>query len=673
MAPRLLIFSVLPLLASPLSCLTAAGAPADYWVLLKASGCANNTQPQCSYFFFYDPDAPPAASGASLNASLSLVLGSNALGATLSALATSRVAGNVGVFHWSDDPPERFLPLPTTAGAFNAHSKGVLAADVDGGFWLTHSWPEFPDTSIFGGGWGIGNASTIYGQSFLCVSLPLGAVEAVARALLAMEPRGYDSAVPLALRGTLPSLFALATGERNRSAPLPRVTTVATPRARNFTHVSKNGAWGGELYSGAVLPALGGRAAGDLWVETWRRSPALGSICNAQNGSVFNVDSLTVAEPGVGAAEQRYTTDHSKWAVAVCAELSARGNGTGSARGEACAAAPAFRPWVCVGDINMMSSQSLRGGGTVCFDHGRELWGRLVEGVSATSGCRDGTLTPSSSPTVSPSNSVLPSVTPSLTGTLSGTPSQSATPTATLSTGASPTCTPTQSQSQTGSGSGTQSGTLSGTPSLTGTLSGTPSRSATPTATLSSGASPTGAPTRSQSQTGRGSGAQSGTLGGAPSLTGTLSGTPSRSATPTATLSSGASPTGAPTPSPTATLSAGASPSATPSRVGGAGVTSVSATIMDSTTASTAVAAAGGAVALLVLGVGTGLALRWRQRDRARAKLLGRSHISHGALLPRSTSWRERHRRGVQWSVRGLRVPAALATANPAAPLPQPL
>jgi hypothetical protein len=94
---------------------------------------------------------------------------------------------------------------------------------------------------------------------------------------------------------------------------------------------------------------------------------------------------------------------------------------------------------------------------------------------------------------------------------------------------------------------------------------------------------------------------------------------------------------------------------------------------MDSTTASTAVAAAGGAVALLVLGVGTGLALRWRQRDRARAKLLGRSHISHGALLPRSTSWRERHRRGVQWSVRGLRVPAALATANPAAPLPQPL
>lgn len=433
--------------AAALSCLTARGDPADWFFMLKAAGCNSNSSRDCTWHFLFDPASPPTSVGA-LNASASL-LDPNPLGATLAALGAARLSPTSApaFIHWSDDPPTRFGPFSVRAGATDGHAKGVLAADAGGGFWLTHSWPEFPDTGRAGAAvWrfpeGNPDAATTYGQSFLCVSLPLAGVDAVARALLAMEPLTYDAGVPPELSGALPAMAALARGERNRSAPLPSVVTVRSPAGRSFTHVSKNGAWGGELYGGAVAPALGvaGRGAG-LWVETWRRG-ALNSSCNASGASVLNVKALSVTEGGAPAPlTQSFTTDHSKWAISVCGALAARGNGTGSARGAACTGAPGFAPWVCVGDINMMASQARRGGGTVCFDHAQELWGRLAEGVAAADVCppptadpptptaplESATSSPSAAPTPSPSPSPSPSPTPLPT------PSPTPTPTGTRS------------------------------------------------------------------------------------------------------------------------------------------------------------------------------------------------------------------------------------------------
>ena len=376
----LLLLSAAP--GASLSCLDSAGGAVDYWFGLKSSGCANTSSPLCSFYASFPPAFP---SSGSLPFSSSLAGAASALGATLSALAAARLSNSTAALHWNDAPPPRFLPLPSTVGSFNAHSKGILAADGGGGMWLTHSWPEFADVPAFAPAWGIGEASTTNGQSFLCVSLPLPQVERLAAALLRMEPRVYDAVVPLNLRSALPALSALAGGARNKSFPLPTVTALTSAGGLGFLHVSKNGAWGGELYSEAVLPALN---ATGLWVETWRRPPMLGTICGA-NGSAINVMSLNVTEgSGARPALQSYTTDHSKWAVSVCPALAEAGAGFAADGSRGPGACPAdFKRWVCVGDINMMTSQNSRGGGTVCFDHSPDLWAALVGAVAAVDTC----------------------------------------------------------------------------------------------------------------------------------------------------------------------------------------------------------------------------------------------------------------------------------------------
>jgi len=368
--------------------LRESGIPLDWWFILKASGCANASNPSCSRIFTYDPlsDNLNTTTPGPLIFPESLASSPSALKTTLESVSSGRLTGDTAAVYWNDDPPEKYLPLPQTEGSFNAHSKGVLAADSSGGVWLTHSWPEFPDR-----GWGISNASTLYGQSFLCVSLSLRSVEALAGALLKMEPRTYDSSVPPSLVSTLPLLAALAVGKRNASALKPTVLSLTSaPGGVRFVHVSKNGAWGGELYSGAVIPALG--VGTDLWVETWRRSPVAYTQCSAPNGTAINVQNLRVVKGVSGPTElQRYTTDHSKWAIAVCPILSAQGGWRNDSVGVC--SDDRFRPWICVGDINMMTSQAKRGGGTVCFEH-LDLWLRLAGSVATADSCNGSSTSP---------------------------------------------------------------------------------------------------------------------------------------------------------------------------------------------------------------------------------------------------------------------------------------
>lgn len=47
------------------------------------------------------------------------------------------------------------------------HTKGALAFDESSGFWLIHSVPRFPDTSV---SYVYPKEETEYGQSFLCMT-----------------------------------------------------------------------------------------------------------------------------------------------------------------------------------------------------------------------------------------------------------------------------------------------------------------------------------------------------------------------------------------------------------------------------------------------------------------------------------------------------------------------
>ena len=80
---------------------------------------------------------------------------------------------------------EALLGINATSGT-SGHTKGVLAGNSGGGFWLTHSMPLFP---VLTGAHFTWTPSTTYGQMFLCVSLKTAAdVDAAAQQVNGRRP-----------------------------------------------------------------------------------------------------------------------------------------------------------------------------------------------------------------------------------------------------------------------------------------------------------------------------------------------------------------------------------------------------------------------------------------------------------------------------------------------------
>jgi deoxyribonuclease-2 len=77
--------------------------------------------------------------------------------------------------------------------------------------------------------------------------------------------------------------------------------------------------------------------------------------------NVWNVQNLSWG----GSINYKETKEHSKWAVAT-------GNG--------------IEPIVCIGDINRMTSQALRGGGTTCMSN-QSLWRAMTSLISSIEAC----------------------------------------------------------------------------------------------------------------------------------------------------------------------------------------------------------------------------------------------------------------------------------------------
>jgi deoxyribonuclease II len=347
--------------AAGLGCLSDRGVPVDWFFTSKAPGCADATLPICSPLSYFDGASAPSPRG--LYFSNENALGGSALDLTLAQAASARAA--TARVLWNDDPPCAFNPSSTCSspstltGRTNAHSKGALAGDASGGFWLTHSWPEWPDIRSWApASGGVANASTIYGQSFLCISLTAAGVDVIADALQRAEPLTYDGFVPSALAAQYPRLVELVGGTRTVTAN-PTVLQIKSAGGTDFRFFSKNGAWGKELWADLIGPTIA--LGGEMLVETWRRSPQLPSSCNASTGNVLNVNTVALNVSGA-LLTKSYTTDHSKYGIT------------------------AVPSWVCVGDINRMSSQGSRGGGAVCFEE-PNLWTTLNSTFTSFDAC----------------------------------------------------------------------------------------------------------------------------------------------------------------------------------------------------------------------------------------------------------------------------------------------
>lgn len=168
--------------------------------------------------------------------------------------------------------------------------------------------------------------------------------------------------MPAGLSAALPTLTAFIAGQRMAGT---HTATYHTRANHIFTHFAKSGSAGIDLYEDFVQPSLGL----DMFVETWRRSPQMETYCRSAGFAYdsMNIETLQFLAADGSLAPFKYTQDHSKIAVTAA-------NYTGETA------------YVCQGDINRMTSQWARGGGTLCWRF-KPLYSALIASITSADAC----------------------------------------------------------------------------------------------------------------------------------------------------------------------------------------------------------------------------------------------------------------------------------------------
>lgn len=302
----------------------------------------------------------------------------------------------------------------------NGHCKGTLAFDLetDTAFWLSHSTPRIP-------GLNLANEEVFfyptyadeYAQTFICISLEnVATASKIAEVMTNQhQPQVFGCKLPDTVtkdsvyaglwdlaQGSLPPSYTEHYVEKHgRKAPAD--ITFHSKAGKPFRLLAKSGAWFDDFWIDLVGPKL----QTDLSVETWRRltkTARLPTEDGEQNQNdygkqdfvttykgryyhhefmdlgdkqivdeVTNVDlSMLKDSDGVSLTDYHwsYTKDHAKWAISE--DTSYRGDSDNEG------ATPQENSWVCIADINRMTSQEKRGGGAICF-HEPLLWHGLNE------------------------------------------------------------------------------------------------------------------------------------------------------------------------------------------------------------------------------------------------------------------------------------------------------
>ena len=301
-------FFALLTMINGLRCYGDVGSPVDSWFAIK--------EPKGTSYVYYDAVTPLTPSAHSLNET-----SGGALATTLAQLWST----GTEYILFNDEPP-----VGSVSNATVGHTKGVWAwNNADGGaFVLTHSIPLFPKgPGLVPAYVGLGDNARTYGQTLGCFSLSVGTLNSIARQMGLTIPDIYDSRIT---SGTPAALAALAAGRVSKQA-VCNSTAIQTVGGSAVTHFAKSTAWNNELYSACVAPGL----QQSLFAETWIRGSAVGPSCS---GNYHVNDVIRLELPFNDTFKE--TQDHSKWAVGIT--------------------------YVCVGDINRMTTQYKRGGGAFC-------------------------------------------------------------------------------------------------------------------------------------------------------------------------------------------------------------------------------------------------------------------------------------------------------------------
>lgn len=317
-------------------CLDLDGKPTPWFLILKKNNGLD---------YAYFDNATPTSPGSTVTlTSYKLDDYTRSLGATLQQIVDA--AGSLAVLIFNDSPIA--APLSNSTGhttedapssSTSGHTNGLLVADSNGGFWISHSLPGFPYLNDSNFAW---SGSTLYGQHFICLSLDAENIELAAKQVSYLDPAFQESAIPSALASTYPTMVSVLGGQRTSGTHTQDFTT---SDGQAFTHFAKSGDWGQDIFEDLIQPAL---QENFLW-ETWRRSPVMDTYCQPQyTWDSININNLLWEDAQGGALPFKYTQDHSKYGIAINATTAAG-------------------RYFCTADNNRMTSQWARGGGAHCF------------------------------------------------------------------------------------------------------------------------------------------------------------------------------------------------------------------------------------------------------------------------------------------------------------------
>jgi hypothetical protein len=194
-----------------------------------------------------------------------------------------------------------------------AHAKGVILWNDDHIKWLIHSCPQWPSSDSLE----FTHTNIIYGQSFILLELPISLLSSILKHIEIMFVYIYHSSEPLKEHGK----------DQIDKCQL----------AENIWHIAKNCTWKKDIYDDYLVSLFGTNILSESWLRPYE--PGSNRVKNAD--IIIWPDGTTYHE----------THDHSKYAISTNHQ----------------------HPWIYIGDLNHMESQTKRGGGGIIMND-IEVW-----------------------------------------------------------------------------------------------------------------------------------------------------------------------------------------------------------------------------------------------------------------------------------------------------------
>eukprot|EP01102_Stenamoeba_stenopodia_P008574 TRINITY_DN2477_c0_g2_i1.p1 TRINITY_DN2477_c0_g2~~TRINITY_DN2477_c0_g2_i1.p1 ORF type:complete len:365 (-),score=65.55 TRINITY_DN2477_c0_g2_i1:96-1190(-) len=312
---------------SSVGCRDESGSSVAWWAMLKLPYLPTNPDPVAAsgYGYLYADVNSPSLSYTKKYLNVSEPTG--ALASTLEQIFAA--TSSVGYFLYDDEHPDG-----SEASSFG-HTKGAVAFNSEGGFWLIHSVPRFP---VFpASSYQYPEDEKEYGQSFLCLSMSLSNLNTAAGLMLYNKPSLFASNMPSSLTSKVPNIAAVIAGNAWITKAGITTASIQTVDGTAFTQFAKNSEWNSELYEYGVAPTL----SENLYVESWMNGVGpIPTFCKP----TYEWDVQDIRDISFGSSiSWSETQDHSKWAITQSSTI------------------------LCIGDINRQEGQYQRGGGTVCW------------------------------------------------------------------------------------------------------------------------------------------------------------------------------------------------------------------------------------------------------------------------------------------------------------------